>query len=267
MASVEDNREFWNARYDWRQSGEEWSEPWGNSEAQWWGSLLPRLHRFVPCEHVLEIAPGFGRWTAFLKDLCERLTVVDLSERCIKHCQERFASATNITYAVNDGKSLDAVADQSVDLAFSFDSLVHAEADVLEAYVGQLARKLKPNGVAFVHHSNARRYQRYFALTKRLPRGRQFLMRKGLLVNDNGRALSMSAADFEQFCRRAGGQCIGQEIINWRGKYLLDCISLFTLKGSVWARPNQVVENRQFMAEAGTLARLAPLYTDWPRPK
>jgi len=29
----------------------------------------------------LEIAPGFGRWTHFLRDLCSELIIVDIAER------------------------------------------------------------------------------------------------------------------------------------------------------------------------------------------
>ena len=46
------------------------------------------------------------------------------------------------------------VEDGSIDFVFSFDSLVHVEADVLDAYLDQLARKLTPDGVGFIHHSN-----------------------------------------------------------------------------------------------------------------
>lgn len=261
MATVEVSREFWNVKYDWRQNGEEWSQDWGNSETQWWGSLLPRIHSFVPCGHILEIAPGFGRWTNCLADLCQKLTAVDLSKRCVEHCRERFAHARHLTFAVNDGKSLNMVPDRSVDFVFSYDSLVHAEADVIEAYVRQLARKLRPNGVAFIHHSNALRYRAYFSLTMRLPRGRQFLMRRGWLRNDHGRSLTMSAELFVEYCQKAGVQCVSQEIVNWRGRALLDCFSVFTPKGSAYERPNQVIENPDFMAEARNLSRMAPLYT------
>jgi len=41
---------------------------------------------------------------------------------------------------------------------FSLDSLDHAEGDVMEAYLGQLAHKLTPNGVGFIHHSNLGMY-------------------------------------------------------------------------------------------------------------
>jgi hypothetical protein len=52
-------------------------------------------------------------------------------------------------FHVNDGRSLAAVADGSVDLIFSFDSLVHVEADVMLAYLEQLAHKLTPHGIGF----------------------------------------------------------------------------------------------------------------------
>ena len=291
MPTIEENVKCWNGEYDWTQQGEEWSLPWGGSEAQWWGSLLPRIHAFVPCGSILEIAPGYGRWTRFLKDLCERLTVIDLSAGCIEHCRRRFASSNHITYFTNDGKSLDMIADQSVDFVFSFDSLVHAEADVLEAYLRQLARKLTPNGVGFIHHSNAARYGFYLSLLKMkrpvtegqpaggapngahspvresLRRGKRFLIERGLLINDCARALSMSAGLFEEYCNRAGLRCIGQEIINWSGSAVIDCISTFTHQGSHWERPNQVVENRQFVQESRNIARVSNLYSQSAVPR
>jgi SAM-dependent methyltransferase len=264
MPTIEENVNCWNKDYDWKEQGEEWSAPWGGSESQWWGTILPRIHAFVPCEAILEIAPGFGRWTQFLKDLTQKMTLVDLSARCINSCQRRFASTPHLQYLVNDGKSLDKVPNQSVDFIFSFDSLVHAEADVLESYVEQCAQKLTPNGVGFIHHSNASRYGLYFGLTKRLPRGRRFLAEKRIIINDCARALSMSSVLFEQFCAQAGLQCISQEIINWHGNALIDCISVFTKKGSVWSRPNRIVENRGFVREARNLERVSKLYSGFP---
>ncbi|MBI4325299.1 MAG: class I SAM-dependent methyltransferase [Chloroflexi bacterium] len=263
MPTIEANLTNWNRAYDWNESGEEWSVTWGGSQSQWWGSLFPRLQAYVPCESILEIAPGFGRWTQYLKNCCRRLYVIDLSERCIEHCQRRFAGAPNITYAVNDGKSLDCVPDGSIDLAFSFDSLVHVEADVIETYLNQLARILKPNGVGFIHHSNARSYRTYFRITMLLPRGRRFLSRIGLLNYDHWRAMSMSARLFEQMSLKAGLPCVSQELINWGGAFLIDCISVFARKGSCWERPNRVLKNRRFMQEAGNLRQIAPLYCGW----
>ena len=132
------------------------ADPGGISEAQWFGAIYPRLHRFLPATSVLEIAPGFGRWTRFLVPSCERYIGVDLSHACISACREAFQNASHAEFFENDGTSLSMVPDGSVDLAFSFDSLVHVEMDVIDAYVGRIMSKLADRGVAFIHHSNVK---------------------------------------------------------------------------------------------------------------
>ncbi len=72
----------------------------------------------------------------------------------MSRAKKRFISNDNIEYHINDGKSLEQIQDESIDFAFSFDSLVHAESDVIQAYLEQLGKKLKPDGVGFIHHSN-----------------------------------------------------------------------------------------------------------------
>jgi hypothetical protein len=48
------NKTVWGSTYGWQAGGEEWSETWGSSEAQWFGSIFPRLHRFLPARRILE---------------------------------------------------------------------------------------------------------------------------------------------------------------------------------------------------------------------
>ena len=259
MANIEENLAVWESSWDWSAGGDEWSSWWGGTPALWHGALLPRIHAFVPTGTVLEIAPGFGRWTHYLKDLCERLVVVDLTERCIDHCRERFADATNIEYHVNDGRSLEMVEDGSIDFVFSFDSLVHVEIDVLDAYLTQLATKLKPEGVGFFHHSNIGEYARLIALARRAPeRSRRRLVDAGALVDLYAwRAESVTADLFVETCGRAGLACIGQERINWEhGSYLTDALSIFTRRGSSWDRPLRTMRNPLFRREARRMASL-----------
>jgi hypothetical protein len=197
------------------------------------------------------------------------LVLVDLTERCIDHCRERFSSSTNIEYHVNDGRSLEMIEDGSIDLVFSFDSLVHAEADVMEAYVGQLTRKLSSDGVCFIHHSNIGSYRRLTKLAHRVPPNRvEALVRRGAVVNlPAWRAESMSADLFAAQCSRAGLRCVGQELINWEhGRYLIDCLSQFTRPGSRWdGGPPRRVRNPGFVAEAHRMKRLYA-YPDASRP-
>lgn len=262
MPDIDQNRATWSDPSSWAAQGDEWSGAWGGTELLWHGSLLPRVHAFLPAETVLELGPGHGRWTQYLKDVCERLVLVDLAESCIESCRERFAEAGHISYHVNDGKSLAMVPDQ-LDMVFSFDSLVHAEHDVLEAYLHQLGDKLAPDGIGFLHHSNMGTYRAAAALARRVPqRVRPALTRRRLLVDVYAwRAETTTAEAFAELCERAGLACVGQEKIPWQyGRGLTDVLSLFTPKGSRWNRPNVVVENRRFMDEAARLAELGQLY-------
>lgn len=262
MATVGENESFW-AQYDWSRAGEEWSEGWGGSHAQWFGVILPRISRFLPAGSILEIAPGHGRWTSFLREHCDRLSIVDLDAACIEACRERFAGDDRIAYHVNDGRSLDMIDDDSVDFAFSFDSLVHADAEVLAQYLRELQRTLTSDGVGFIHHSNAGRYRRYFELANTIPRGRvrERLYGLRLLDRPRWRALDMTAERFRGSCEGAGLQCISQEIVNWTTRRLIDCFSVITRPSSRWARPNRVLENRGFVAEARAVRRRASLYS------
>ena len=197
------------------------------------------------------------------RSIANPLAVVDLAEECIKACQQRFAADSHISYYVNDGKSLAMIQDKSIDFVFSFDSLVHAEAEVIETYLNQLARKLSQNGVGFIHHSNLGKYQQALALIDKIPSEfRELVINRIFLASTHWRAGSMTAELFEHYCDQAGLHCISQELVNWGTEDLLiDCFSVFTPKDSIWARPNNVIENKDFMREAVLIQQLSRLYT------
>src|SRR5437588_8458413 len=154
MPGVDANRRQWDGRYAWPEGGEEWSAGWGGADAQWHSSLRPRLRPLLPASTILEIAPGYGRWTKYLIECCDRYIGVDLSAQGVEACRRRFADVEHAEFHVNDGRSLTMIDDASIDLAFSFDSLVHVEEDVIGAYLDELARVFAVDGVAFLHHSN-----------------------------------------------------------------------------------------------------------------
>jgi SAM-dependent methyltransferase len=270
MPELEWNKRTWDGTYDWKRAGEEWSETWGGSDMQWFGAILPRIHHFVPAHRILELAPGYGRWTHFLLGLCEQLDVVDLSQECIDACKRRFRDYGHIRYWVNDGRSLDMIADASVDFCFCFDSLVHCEAEIVDLYVQQLARKLAPNGVAFIHHSNLGMFPelsnrrplkgRKRTLMERLARTEPF-SRMGLLDDNSGfRALSMTAEKMRSIAARHGLRCPSQELVNWGTQRPIDCFSTIVLADSTWPDEQIVIRNVDFMDQAAQLRRLSSLY-------
>src|SRR3712207_4763847 len=98
MPDLQQNLAEWNNPARWREHGDEWSVTWGGAEAQWFGTIYPRVHAFLPVDTILEIAPGYGRWTQYLKDLCSTLIAVDFSDNCIAACKSRFELEKHIQY-------------------------------------------------------------------------------------------------------------------------------------------------------------------------
>jgi len=241
-------------KYDWKEAGEEWSAPWGSSAAQWTGTILPRIREFLPTGTILEIAPGFGRWTHYLKDYCNELCAVDKSSECVEACRRRFAADSHVHCYLNDGRSLAMIPDDSVDFVFSFDSFVHPNPDVIEAYLRELGVKLKRGGKGFIHHSNFGEYAN--TLRERLPEiVAKPLIKAKILDWAHHRNPGMSAELFRTMCEQHGLHCISQELVNWRGRRLIDCLSLFERSDSAPQNPTKIGRNPNFMREAERIRR------------
>jgi SAM-dependent methyltransferase len=238
-------------KYDWKEAGEEWSAPWGTSSGQWFGTILPRIRHYVPTGAILEIAPGYGRWTHYLKDYCRELSAVDRIDECIEACRSRFAAASHVHCYVNDGRSLRMIPDGSVDFVFSFDSLVHTKRDVVESYLRELGNKLKTGGAGFIHHSNFGEYVN--SLRERIPEAvARPLIKAKIFDWSHHRSADMTAEIFRTLCGEHGLHCISQELVNWRGRRLIDCFSIF-VKDAIEPKPTCVTRNRNFMREAARI--------------
>ena len=243
-------------KYDWKDAGEEWSEPWGGSSAQWFGAILPRIRDCIPAGTILEIGAGFGRWTHYLKDHCERLLVLDRNQECVEACRQRFSGDPRLTYHVNDGRSLSVFPDRSIDFVFSFDSLVHPDRDVIAGYVSELGRKLKIGAKGFIHHSNFGAYAD--SMSERWPPPVKKLLRKAKILDwPHHRNPTMSAELFREFCAQNGLRCVRQELVNWRGRRLIDCFSWIERSDSQTGAV--IIRNPRFMREAELIRRGPPL--------
>jgi SAM-dependent methyltransferase len=243
MPDLSWNKRLWGKTYDWEAGGEEWSTAWGGSEAQWFGCIYPRIHRFLPADRVLEIAPGFGRWTKFLLPATKtNYWGIDLSKACVSRCRDLFRSEVRASFYTNDGLSLDSAPDGMLDFVFSFDSLVHAEIDVLGAYVPQILRKLNPNGVAFIHHSNW------------LDAGEHG-------DNIHNRAVSVSAERVATLVRGSGGIVLIQEIVNWGADSCIDCFSVFSRTERHSSTPTDLIRNPRFMDEVSIICQVQSAYS------
>jgi ubiquinone/menaquinone biosynthesis C-methylase UbiE len=265
MPTLDENRRQWNSDEGWSAAGgEQWSDPWGNAESLWHFVILPRIHSFLPAAQVVEIAPGHGRWTQYLKEQCEFLAVVDLAPHCIEVCKRRFGTSSNISYIVNKGNDLPGISDQSVDFVFTFDSLVHAESDVMREYLREIARVLKPNGVAFLHHSNSGIYSKRSRILDRVPvestMGR--IIHSWFPFSLGWRARTVTAELIREMSQDAGLSCFRQERISWEtGPYLRDALSTVTRKGSIWDTLPVLVDNPYFAKEAKYVRLMSTVYS------
>jgi SAM-dependent methyltransferase len=239
-------------KYDWKDAGEEWSTPWGTSSAQWSGAILPRIRDCLPTDTILEIAPGYGRWTQYLKDYCRELSIVDRIDECIEACRHRFAADSHVHCYLNDGRSLPMIPDRSVDFAFSFDSLVHTKREVVESYLRELGKKLKIGGKGFIHHSNFGEYTN--SPRERIPPLLAKPLIKAKIVDwAHHRSADMTAEIFRTLSVKHGLHCVSQELVNWRGWRLIDCFSIVTRADSSEQMPTRISRNRNFMREAAEI--------------
>ncbi|MGI9373993.1 MAG: class I SAM-dependent methyltransferase [Hyphomicrobiales bacterium] len=264
MPNRQFNKTYWDGDYDWSAHGEEWSAAWGGSKMQWYGSILPRIHSHVPSGRILEIASGYGRWTTFLKNLCGELILVELSEECLEASKQRFRGERHITFHLNDGRSLDMIADKSVDFIFSFDSLVHADLPTLKAYLSQFPRILSNNGVAFLHHSNLGEYEATYSAIRKVPQLWPLLKRMGLVEKTlHKRDPGVRASDVKKLIEEQGMTCTSQEIVHWGTKRTyLDCFTTLSRNSSGNPITGSHHRNPNFMSEAEHLRQIAHLYTD-----
>lgn len=173
---------------------------------------------------------------------CEEFIGIDLSDKCIDVCRKRFSAAPHARFFVNDGTSLEAAPDHTFDLIFSFDSLVHAERDIMAAYIPQVLRKLSPGGVAFLHHSNLLAYN-------------------DSIGQRHGRGLSVSANTVADLVAQHDGALLIQEVVDWGCEYMIDCLSLFGLRESYPDAKPIFLQNPAFMLEATIIRHFHKLYS------
>lgn len=248
MPTIEENKQHWGRGYQWPENGHEWSVGAGGTPYVWHGTIMPRLSGLLPARNILELAPGHGRFTEYLLAL-GHVTAIDVADECTRFCKSKFRFQRwrgRARFYTNDGRTLPMVPDSSIDLAFSWDSLVHCERDVIESYLQELSRKLRPGGVGLIHHSNLGNY----------PSGSP-----DAPANPGWRAPSMTWQLFQQFCREAGLWCICQEPRTFAQPQMIDCISVFCRPENPGPPPETLVfHNSEFYRETHNLKRISEMY-------
>jgi ubiquinone/menaquinone biosynthesis C-methylase UbiE len=143
------NYEIWR-NWDWSSGGEEWT-----LSPEWKALVIKNvLRKNIPTGGtILEIGPGAGRWTEVLVEMADHLVAVDISDRCIELCKQKFHDCANAEFHVNDGCQLSFIAPSSIDSIWSFDVFVHINPEDVAHYIKEFARILKRGGRGSVHHA------------------------------------------------------------------------------------------------------------------
>lgn len=175
-------------------------------------SLFRKMFDRLDLTSVVELACGHGRHVAMYQDRAEKITLVDILEKNISICRQRYGESDKISFYINNGHDLQEIEDASKTALFTYDSMVHFELMDIYSYLLETRRILKRGGMALFHHSNnTENYKINFATGRY---GRNY----------------MSAEIFAYLAHRAGLEVLEQQLVNWRECKDLDCITLVCVK-------------------------------------
>lgn len=174
-----------------------------------WGkkSMFVKMFNKLDLTSVIELACGRGRHVPEYAYKAKEVTLVDILEKNIEKCKERFKDYKNIRYYCNNGYNLEKLESNHYTALFCYDAMVHFEMMDIYEYLKDIHRVLAPGGMALIHHSN--NTSDYKASFVNAPHGRSF----------------MSKDIFAYLAYRCGFQIVEQREIDWEIENL-DCISL-----------------------------------------
>lgn len=164
-----------------------------------WGETSPFKKMFdsMDITNVVELACGRGRHVPNYIDQAETIVLVDILEKNIAFCENRFQGDEKIKYYINSGHDLEKIKDDSITAIFSYDAMVHFESIDVYYYLKEAFRILKHGGMALFHHSNNDKDYRTTFLSGEC--GRNY----------------MSMSLFAHFANRAGFSVVNQVEYPW----------------------------------------------------
>jgi len=172
------------------------------------GSVFLCMFEKLNLCRVTELACGRGRHVPQYLYKAGKITLVDILEKNIRFCRERFGKEDKITYYVNNGYDLAEIKSDSQTALFTYDAMVHFEMLDVFQYLKETNRILVKGGRALFHHSN--NTEDYKVTFSTGIRGRNF----------------MSKQLFAHLADRAGLIVLEQNVLDWAGNANLDCVTL-----------------------------------------
>ena len=175
-----------------------------------WGedTVFYKMFKQLDLENVIELAVGRGRHVKMYEPKAKHIVVVDILQKNIDYCKERYKDSKKIDYLCNNGYNLKELNSGEYSALFCYDAMVHFEMMDIYEYLRDIYRVLKPNGMALLHHSNNTSDYR------------------GSFSNSMAGARNYMSKDlFAYLSYRAGFEVVDQKVIDWEVKDL-DCVTL-----------------------------------------
>ena len=160
-------------------------------------SLFRKMFNQLDTSYIVELACGRGRHVPQYVEMAKQIVLVDILEKNISYCKERFKDYGHLQYIVNTGDNFKPLKDNTYTAIFSYDSMVHFESIDIYNYLMDTKRILINGGMALYHHSN--NHSDY---------------RTSFITGENGRNY-MSMDLFAHFADRSGLEVVEQQVIKW----------------------------------------------------
>lgn len=138
--------------------GDEWNgtESGGAASVDEYNRLLE--DRFIApyvegTDTVLELGVGGGKTSALLRAHARQLICADIAGEMLAAARQRLGD-DGVRYVKLDGTSLDGIAARSVDVFFSFDTMVHIEPRDIFNYLTRIPPLMRGKRLCILHHTN-----------------------------------------------------------------------------------------------------------------
>jgi len=102
---------------------------------------------------VLELGVGGGKTAAILSAHAREVVCADISQKMLAATRKRLGE-DGVRYVKLDGISLDDIAAHSIDVFFSFDTMVHIEPRDIFNYLTRVPRLMRGRRLCILHHAN-----------------------------------------------------------------------------------------------------------------
>jgi ubiquinone/menaquinone biosynthesis C-methylase UbiE len=82
-----------------------------------------------------------------------RIYAVDYHQELLDELRSKF-NRPNITFIRNNGDDFPGVPDHAIDFLFSFGTFVHLDVEIIDRYLANMKRLLKPDSVVVIQYSD-----------------------------------------------------------------------------------------------------------------